>query len=477
MEFVAEKRDTDQIDRIFQIQRKRSLEFRQEAISIRKDRLKRLSSWLYANRERVKQAVHQDFSKPLLEVDTSELYPVIAEIRHVLNHLDDWARPVKIDATLSYLGTRSEIRYEPKGVCLIIAPWNFPFNLCIGPLISCLAAGNTAILKPSELTPATSKLLSEMIPEIFSEEEVAVIEGGIETASHLISLPFDHIFFTGSPAVGKIVMKAAAENLTSVTLELGGKSPTIVDATANLKDAAKRIAFGKFMNNGQTCIAPDYVLVEEKIRNKFLEELRREVIALFGENNTITESSSSYARIVNSKNFQRINHLVQDAVERGAKLEVSGAVNEKTRFIHPIVLSEVPLDCAIMENEIFGPVLPVISYSSTEEITNLINSKPKPLALYIFSNKKSFREQILNQTSAGGVCINDCVIQFTHPNLPFGGVNNSGIGKSHGRYGFLAFSNEKPILRQKNGFASPYMLYPPYLPKMKKIVDLLLHWF
>ncbi len=316
-----------------------------------------------------------------------------------------------------------------------------------------------------------------MIPEIFSEDEVAVIEGGIEEAAHLISLPFDHIFFTGSPAVGKIIMKAAAENLTSVTLELGGKSPTIIDATANLKDAAKRIAFGKFMNNGQTCIAPDYVMIEEKVRDEFLAALKHQVTAIFGENGNITEHSGSYARIVNSKNFERINRLVQDAVQRGAKLEITGPVNESTRFIHPIVLSDVPLDAAIMEHEIFGPVLPIITFTSNAEVINLVNSKPKPLALYLFGNDKSFREKILNQTSAGGVCINDCIIQFTHPNLPFGGVNNSGIGKSHGRYGFLAFSNEKPVLRQKGGFASPYMLYPPYLPKMKKIVDLLLRWF
>jgi len=477
MEIAAERQDTIQIDRIFRLQQKRSKALRQEAISVRKDRLKRLSDWLFANRERVKQAVHRDFKKPLLEVDTTEIYPIIAEIRHVVSHLDEWAKPTKIDATLSYLGTRSEIRYEPKGVCLIIAPWNFPFNLCIGPLISCLAAGNAVILKPSELTPSTSKLVREMIPEIFNEDEVAVIEGGIEVAKHIISLPFDHIFFTGSPAVGKIVMKAAAENLTSVTLELGGKSPAIIDATANIKDAAKRIAFGKFMNNGQTCIAPDYVLVEEKIRDNFLKELIREVKTLFGENGSITESSASYARIVNAKNFQRINHLVQDAVQRGAKLEFTGSVSEGTRFMHPIVLSDVPLDAAIMEHEIFGPVLPVITYQKLDEIIDLVNSKPKPLALYIFSNNKFCREQILNRTSAGGVCINDCIIQFTHPNLPFGGVNNSGIGKSHGRYGFLAFSNEKPVLKQKNGFASPYMLYPPYVPKMKRIVDLLLRWF
>ena len=477
MELIAEKPNTAQIDRIFQLQRKNSLKLRRESVKARKDRLRKLNNWLFANRERIKQAVHQDFKKPLLEVDTTELYPVIAEIRHVLSHLDNWAKPTKIDAPISYLGTRSEIRYEPKGVCLIIAPWNFPFNLCIGPLISCLAAGNTAILKPSELTSATSKLVSEMIPEIFKEDEVAVIEGGVEVSGYLISLPFDHIFFTGSPAVGKVVMAAAAQNLTSITLELGGKSPTIIDASAKLKDAAKRIAFGKFMNNGQTCIAPDYVLVEEKIKDQFIEALRNAIKNLFGEEGTIDEKSPNCSRIVNAKNFQRINRLLQDAIQRGAKLEISGPVNESTRFVHPIILSNVPLDSAIMQEEIFGPVLPVLTFTSVNEITNLINSKPKPLALYIFSNRKSFREEILSQTSAGGVCINDCIMQFTHPNLPFGGVNNSGIGKSHGRYGFLAFSNEKPILKQKNGFASPYLLYPPYLPRMKKIVDLLLRWF
>lgn len=477
MELVAEKLDSARIDSLFKLQKKNSILLRAGSVKDRKVKLKKLRDWIFANRERIKHAVHQDFKKPPLEVDTSEIYPVIAEIREVLAHLDSWAKPIKIDAPLAYLGTRSEIRYEPKGVCLIIAPWNYPFNLCIGPLISCLAAGNTAILKPSELTPSTSKLVSEMIPEIFQEEEVAVVEGGVDVSSYLLSLPFDHIFFTGSPAIGKVVMKAAANNLTSVTLELGGKSPTIVDATANTKDAAKRIAFGKFINTGQTCIAPDYLLVEEKIKDHFIAELDREIKNLFGENGSIDESSPSYARIVNEKNFQRVNLLVEDAIQKGAKVEVSGPVKADSQFIHPIILSNVASDARIMEEEIFGPVLPVLTFTTSEEIIDLVNSKPKPLALYIFSNNKPFREKILRQTSAGGVCINDCVLQFTHPHLPFGGVNNSGIGKSHGRYGFLAFSNEKPVLKQKSGFAGPYLLHPPYRPGMKKIVDLLLRWF
>ena len=477
VKFVTEKADKASMEHAFRKQKERSLLLYKESVLDRKKRLRDLLNWILTNREKIKQAVHQDFRKPLLEVDTTEIYPILSEIRHTLSHLDDWVKSIKVDAPLTYFGTRSSIYYEPKGVCLIIAPWNFPFNLCIGPLISCLAAGNTAILKPSELTPSTSRLVREMISEIFEEESVTVAEGGVEVSTHLLSLPFDHIFFTGSPGVGKIVMKAAADNLASLTLELGGKSPALVDASANLKDAAKRIAFGKFLNNGQTCIAPDYVLVEEKIKGPFVEELKKCVVNLFGVNQTVDENSPSYARIVNTRNFERLNHLLQDAVQRGATLEMSGPVNQETCFIHPMILSNVPPEASIMEEEIFGPILPVVTFRTTEEVLAIINQKPKPLALYIFSNNRLFRESILHQTSAGGVCINDCIMQFTHPNLPFGGVNNSGMGKSHGRFGFLAFSNEKPVLKQKSGFALPYLLYPPYKAKMKKVVDILLRWF
>jgi len=303
------------------------------------------------------------------------------------------------------------------------------------------------------------------------------VEGGPEVSTYLLSFPFDHIFFTGSPAVGKIVMKAAAHHLASVTLELGGKSPTIIDASANLRDSAKRVAFGKFFNNGQTCIAPDYVLIEEKVKEPFLQELKKYVKELFGQEDTLDESSPNYARIVNDKNFQRLNRLLLDAVQKGATLELSGPVNPESRFIHPMILSNVSTDASIMEEEIFGPILPILTFQSVDEVLRIVNRGPKPLALYIFSTNRRFREAILTETSTGGVCINDCVMQFTHPGLPFGGVNNSGIGKSHGRFGFLAFSNEKPVLKQKNGFAAPYLLYPPYKPAMKKVVDILLRWF
>jgi aldehyde dehydrogenase (NAD+) len=476
METIDADLQTPRIARVLTAQKIKSIVLRSESIKSRKEQIKKLRDWIFANREKIKQAIHTDFKKPLPEVDTSEIYPVVTEIRLAISNLEAWSKPKKIDAPLTYIGTRAEVRIEPKGVCLIVAPWNFPFNLCIGPLVSCLAAGNTAIIKPSELTPHTSELIQAMVAEIFEEDRVAVIQGGEKISSYLLSLPFDHIFFTGSPAIGKIVMKAAAQNLASVTLELGGKSPTIIDSTANLNDAAKRIAFGKFLNNGQTCIAPDYILVEEKVKDRFIELLRISVLKLFGEQNIISESSPHYARIVNDRHFSRINNLIQDAIQKGAKLEMSGAVNEKTRFIHPIILSDISKGSNIMEEEIFGPVLPILTFKEPQEVVQIINSKHKPLALYIFTGSNKFKENILSQTSAGSVVINDCILQFTHPNLPFGGVNNSGLGKSHGQYGFMSFSNEKPVLSQKRGFSSLYLLYPPYTNSMKKLVDILLRW-
>lgn len=455
----------------------KTLELRLESIDARKRRLKALEAWMHTHRERVQRAVFADYKKPPLEVDTSEIYPVLVELRHVLKHLDEWAAPVKIDATLAYVGTRSEVRFEPKGTCLIMAPWNFPFNLCIGPLVSCLAAGNNAVIKPSEWTPHTSRLINEMITELFPADVALVVEGGEAESRKLLEFPFDHIFFTGSTNVGKIVMQAAAKNLSSVTLELGGKSPTLIDHTADLADAAKRIAFGKFINNGQTCIAPDYVLLDKKVEERFITLLKQETKELFGDGKEITEDSSSYSRLASKKQFDRLSLLVTDAAERGAVVERLGTENKSGQFMSPIILTGVPADARIWSEEIFGPILPIRTFENPQEAIDLVNQGPKPLALYVFSKSKSFQEAVLQQTSSGSACINDCVLQFTHPNLPFGGVNQSGIGKSHGYYGFLAFSNEKPVLRQKSGWAGPYLLHPPYTNKMKRIVDILLKWF
>ncbi|MFY8036463.1 MAG: aldehyde dehydrogenase family protein [Cyclobacteriaceae bacterium] len=465
------------ISSVFEAQRAKSLALRIEPHKERKKRLKELSKFILANRGRIQAAVHQDLKKSFIEVDLSEIYPIVNEIRHTLEHLDEWTKPKKIDAPITYLGTRSEIKFEPKGVCLIIAPWNYPFSLCFGPLISCLAAGNTAIIKPSEMTPATSQLIAELVNEFFDESLVKVFEGDQHISTQLLQLPFDHIFFTGSPAVGKVIMRAAAENLTSVTLELGGKSPTIIDETAQVSTAAKRIAFGKFLNNGQTCIAPDYILVHERVKDDFIASLKKQVVDMFGEQGILNEDSMSYSRIVSQKHFVRLNQLVKDAVTDGARVELNGPVNESTLFMHPVLLSNVSLKSRLMEEEIFGPVLPIITYKTEEEVIEMINRKAKPLALYVFSERSSFQKKILSSTSAGTVCINECVIQFTHANLPFGGVNNSGIGKSHGYAGFLEFSNQKSVLKQLTRFSSMSMMYPPFRPRLKWMVDMMLKYF
>ncbi|HRG07732.1 MAG TPA: aldehyde dehydrogenase family protein, partial [Cyclobacteriaceae bacterium] len=428
------------------------------------------------NRQRIHEALRADLGKSETETDISEVFPLITEIKHAVRELGNWVEPEPIDAPITYLGTTSELQYEPKGACLIIGPWNFPFMLTLGPLVSCLAAGNTAIIKPSELTPNTSQLMRDMVKEFFEEDLVTVIEGDAQVAMQLLKLPFDHIFFTGSTAVGKIVMRAAADHLCSVTLELGGKSPTIIDASANLNDAAKRIAFGKFLNVGQACVAPDYILIDKTVEQEFIDLLKQNIIKLYAANGSINSQSPDYGRIVNERNFNRIDALVQDAIQLGAKVELNGASDAASRFFHPVILSGVSTDSKIMEEEIFGPVLPIISYSSEEEILPIILARPKPLGFYIFSTRKAFQQKLTESVSAGAVCINDCVLQFTHPNLPFGGTNASGFGKAHGRYGFLAFSNEKPVLKQKRGITMSSFLYPPFNNRVKRTINLMLRW-
>jgi aldehyde dehydrogenase (NAD+) len=462
----------DQMRSSFLKKKKVFTSLRRESIRARKERLEKLRLWIHGNRAAIHRAVYEDFRKPSVEVDGTELFHVLNEIKHALENLKDWSQPKKVDAPFTMLGTRSFIQYEPRGLCLIISPWNYPFSLAVGPLISALAAGNAVVLKPSELTPNVSSLIGKMAKEVFEEDIVSVVEGGVEVSQYLLSLPFDHIFFTGSPAIGKQVMKAAAENLASVTLELGGKSPVIVTHSANINDAAKRIAVGKFVNNGQTCVAPDYILVDERIAADFTERLIQQTKKLFSSDGNF-ETSDSYCRIVNERHFLRLNELLQDALQAGAKLEFGGKADLSTRFFHPMILTNVPLSTHIMSEEIFGPILPIITYRNLEEAVNLINSKPKALGLYVFTREKSVRERVLNETSSGGVCVNDCAIHFLHHNLPFGGVNNSGIGKSHGYHGFLTFSHEKPVLKQKSGFTSIQAFYPPYTSLSRKLMD----WF
>ncbi len=446
---------------------------RTEPIQNRRARLEKLRAWIHQHRRDIQEAMYADFRKNPTEVDAIEIYHVLAELKHALDNLEEWTLPTKIDAPLTLLGTRSFIQYEPRGVCLILSPWNYPFSLCVGPLVSALAAGNAVMIKPSELTPHVSALIRQMADEIFDGAVVSVWEGGPEVSQTLLQLPFEHIFFTGSPAIGKVVMKAAAENLASVTLELGGKSPVIVTPSAHVKDAAKRVAFTKFLNNGQTCLAPDYVLVDKTMAADFTKALIEQTQLLFTEKGESFENSAHYCRIVNQKHFERLQGLVQNALEQGAKIEFGGKMDAASRFIHPLILTGVPLQARLMEEEIFGPVLPVLVYDNIDEALAIVNGKPKPLALYVFVNDKITETRVLEETSSGGACVNDCGVHFMHPDLPFGGVNNSGIGKSHGHAGFLAFSNEKAVMKQRPGFTTANVFYPPYTATVRKMMD----WF
>ncbi len=461
---------------LFEAQKVRSLLFRSQSVTQRRARLAKIERWVVANRTAIIKAVQADFYRPEVEIEITEIIGVLSEVRHAQAALRQWSRSKLVDAPLHYLGTRTYIRYEPKGVCLILAPWNYPFNLCLAPLVSCLAAGNTAVIKPSEYMPHTGTLVAQMINELFSPDEVAVVQGDAATSQELLRFPFDHIFFTGSPAVGKLVMKAAAENLASVTLELGGKSPCVVDGTGSLAIAARRIAFGKFFNNGQTCIAPDYLLIPERYEQVFVELLQQEIRSLFGQGSAVDQQSTDYARLVNQRHFDRINELVKQAKAEGAQVLQSTAPDRVTRFYPPTLLLHSPLRTRVLEEEIFGPILPVISYRTDDDVLAFINSRPKPLAMYVFSSRQAFRKRLERETSGGALVFNDCLLQYTHPNVPFGGVNNSGIGKAHGQFGFQSFSNEKPVIKQMPVWANTYFFHPPYTPLKRKLLDFLLRW-
>ncbi|AHM61545.1 NAD-dependent aldehyde dehydrogenase [Flammeovirgaceae bacterium 311] len=465
-----------QMEQVFQQQRITSQTWRRSTAEERIARLKKMQRWMDINRNAIHEALQRDFGKPNPETDLTEIYPVQGEIKHAIKHLKDWMKPRRVKTPLTFLGTRSYIQYEPKGVSLIIAPWNYPFNLMLVPLVSCLAAGCTAMLKPSEETPHTSELLGRMISEIFRPEEVALFKGGKEVAEELLKLPFDHIFFTGSPQVGKIIMKAAAENLSSVTLELGGKSPALVDYTTNLKEAAQRIAFGKWLNAGQTCIAPDYVLVHERVFEHLVQELKKTISSMYGGEGELAKESHDYARIINKRHFNRLQKALQEATEAGAVVETGGAFDAAQHFIAPTVVTDVPEEASLMQEEIFGPILPIRRYSDLAEAISYVNAKPKPLALYLFTTRKEVEQQVLQRTSAGGVCLNDTALHYLQPNLPFGGVNWSGIGKAHGHWGFMDFSNEKPVMRQRSGLTSSGNIKPPYTPQVQKFINLMLKY-
>jgi aldehyde dehydrogenase (NAD+) len=424
-------------------------------------------------RDAIREAVQKDLGKGKAEADLTEVFPIVAEAKHVASELKDWMADQPVNTPLSLIGSRSWIKYEAKGVCLIVSPWNFPFNLTFAPLISAIAAGNTVIIKPSEHTPHSSAVMKTIIESVFSKDEVALLEGGIETASALLELPFNHIFFTGAPSIGKVVMAAAAKNLTSVTLELGGKSPTIVDETANINAAAKRITWGKFTNNGQICIAPDYVFVHESKKDALLQAIKNQLVSFYGED---PQASKDLSRMVNERHFDRVVSYINDAITKGAKIVTGGISARNDKFISPTVIENVAMDSDLMMNEIFGPVLPIFTYKDISEPLQYIRDNEKPLALYIYSTSSRNTDYIINNTRAGGTCINNNDIHFFNNNLPFGGSNNSGIGKGHGKFGFEAFSNARGIYKQMLPSALEIMM-PPYSNFKERLIALTIKWF
>ncbi|MFD2175147.1 aldehyde dehydrogenase family protein [Rhodobacter lacus] len=432
---------------------------RRVAFSVAKRRavLARLAEGIRAREAEIMAALAADLGKPEVEVRISEIIPVLSEIRHSARHLQRWARPRRVMPTLAMLGTRGTIRPEPKGTVLIIAPWNYPFCLALGPLVSALAAGNAAVIKPSELAPATSALIAALVKDTLPEDLVAVVEGGVETSTELLAQPFDHIFFTGSPAVGRVVMAAAAKTLASVTLELGGKSPVILGAGADVKKAARMLAWGKFQNAGQTCIAPDHVFVPRAMEPAFTAALRAEIARMYGADPL---ASPSYARLVGARHFARLKGMLDEALSKGATLVAGGAAQEAARYLAPTVLTGVPGETALMREEIFGPVLPVIAYDDLEAVLAQIEAGEKPLALYLFARDRAVIARITAATTSGALGINVTLAHFLHLNLPFGGIGTSGLGAAHGRWGFAAFSHAKPVLENRFAVLDPLM--PPY---------------
>lgn len=426
-------------------------------VNFRREQLQQLKAAIKESSGAILDALYADLHKPEFE-GYFEL-AVTQDIDYALKHLKSWVKPKKVKTPLTQFPSTGRIYPEPLGVVLIIGPWNYPFSLMISPLIGAIAAGNCAILKPSEIAPHTSKVLAEIVEATFEPEYIAILEGGVETSQQLLAEKFDHIFFTGGTRVGKIIMEAAAKHLTPVTLELGGKSPCLVDCDLNLTEAAKRITWGKLINAGQTCIAPDYLLVDKKIKSDLLAEIKKCLHEFYGDNPAL---SPDYARIINQNQFDRLTKLLQDG-----DILIGGETINSDRYIAPTVIDNVALDAPIMQEEIFGPILPVIEYENLDEALAIINNRPKPLALYIFSQNKNIQQRILQATSSGGVCINDTVMQVGINELPFGGVGDSGIGSYHGIASFNTFSHHKSVLKKSFLFELNWR-YAPYKEKVEQ---------
>ena len=454
-----------EIKRIFNLQSKASnvLSLRNSSYKERVEKIKSIRTFISndANHKKIADALYKDLKKSNEEVISTEITPTLLNIKQVLKNLKQWMKDEHVPSPLTMVGTSSYIKYESKGNILLISPWNYPIFLSLYPLIYAIASGNSVILKPSEISTYSSKVIKNIIQTLFKENEVAVIEGSVEESTELLKLPFNHIHFTGSPRVGKIVMEAAAKNLSGITLELGGKSPVIVDGTGNIKNIAQKIAWAKTLNCGQTCIAPDFVLIQKDKLSDFTKYFKNSVDKFYNSKEKGIEHSKDYGRIVDENNFKRVESHLKDAIKKGAKIEYGGELNEKEKFMAPTLLTNITLEMMVMQEEIFGPILPVLTFEKNSEVIELFQKMPSPLAIYIMSSNKKNIKFFMENTVSGGVSINELMMTVVNPNLPFGGINNSGIGKSGGKHSFVDFSNQKGVVKKKFGNMVK-LVYPPF---------------
>ena len=433
----------------------------------RKAQLKKLKQLIKDHEKEIQEALRKDLGKPNFESYLAEIEFVLQELRYTLKNLNNWVKPKKVRTPVLHFPGTSQIYHEPFGCVLIISPWNYPFHLAIAPVIGAIAAGNSVIIKPSEHAPATAVLLEKMINKNFEPGFFRVIQGQIKETRFILEQKFDYIFFTGSTQVGKIIMSSAAKHLTPVTLELGGKSPAVIDSTANLDVTAKRIAWGKFHNAGQTCVAPDYIYVKDTVKDAFLKKMISTLINFYGKD---ASESPDYGRIVNERHFDRLIQFLDDA-----DIAFGGHTNREKNFISPTILNNVSWDNDVMREEIFGPILPVLEWNNENDLILQINKRSKPLALYVFSENQGFIEKIIQETSSGGVSVNEPLSHITSVHLPFGGVGDSGMGHYHGKYSFITFSHAKSVMR-KPFFPDPSVKYPPFSKingTMKKILKII----
>jgi aldehyde dehydrogenase (NAD+) len=459
----------EEILKCFESQREFKFKLRNTDVHYRIHKLKKVKNLILDKKLEINSALQQDFNKPGIETDLTEIMPVISMINLLEKELASWMKPKKVKAPLLFKGTKSYVKPESKGNCLIISPWNYPFQLNAYPVLTAFAAGNTCMVKPSEFTPHTNKIIKDIFSEVFDEREISFFEGEIEVSNNLLDLPFDHIFFTGSTKVGSIVAEKAAKNLASVALELGGKSPCIVDVNCNISEAAKKIMWGKFVNSGQTCVAPDYVVTYKECEEEFTQNCQKVIKEFFP--NEDFETSEDYSHIITERHAERLMGLVEDAKAKGASVHYGGELTG--RIMKPTLLTGVNNDMQIMQEEIFGPLLPIVSFETKEDMINYINSFDNALATYVFSDNDRFADDFIENTSSGGVTVNDVLVAVGHPLLPFGGAGKSGIGRYHAHYGFEEFSILKPVLKRNMDLGATYF-YPPYDDKKKGLVKTLL---